>query len=68
MYVFSRTIGLITICSQILTDVKVPFPFYTKEKGFHTLKSPIFRLFPVSCSLIHLVNICYIIVDDSQSL
>ena len=46
---FYRTVGLIILCSQVLCDVKVPFPFYTKEKGFHARKSPIFRLFPVSC-------------------
>ncbi|CAB3983632.1 solute carrier family 23 member 2-like isoform X1 [Paramuricea clavata] len=55
------TIGLIIICSQMLTDVKVPFPFYTKEKGFHTLKSPVFRLFPVIIAIVTTWIFCVIL-------
>ena len=40
---------LIALFSQYLTDVKVPFPGYSKERGgFHVGHYPFFRLFPVS--------------------
>ncbi|XP_028392387.1 solute carrier family 23 member 1-like [Dendronephthya gigantea] len=55
------TIGLIIICSQILTDVQVPFPFYTMEKGFHVKRSPIFRLFPVIIAIVTTWIFCAIL-------
>ena len=44
-----RTIVLIALFSQYLTDVKVPFPGYSKERGgCYVGHYPLFRLFPVS--------------------
>lgn len=44
-----RTIALIALFSQYLTNVKIPVPAYSKERGgLHFGRFPLFRLFPVS--------------------
>lgn len=43
-----RTIILLTLFSQFLTDVKCLVPTYSKTKGFSMVKFNVFQLFPVS--------------------
>ena len=40
---------LVTLFSQYLTNVKIPIPGYSKERGgFYVGRFPLFKLFPVS--------------------
>ena len=40
---------LVTLFSQYLTNVKIPVPGYSKERGgFYVGRFPLFKLFPVS--------------------
>jgi len=43
-----RTIILLTLFSQFLTNVRCPVPNYSKTKGLSTVKFNVFQLFPVS--------------------
>ena len=46
---YFRTIVLIALFSQYLSNVKIPFPGYSKNKGgCYVGRYPFFRLFPVS--------------------
>ena len=46
---FFRTIALIALFSQYLSNVKIPVPGYSKERRACYLGHyPLFRLFPVS--------------------
>ena len=45
--VAALTIIILVICSQLLVDVKVPLPAYSKSKGLHKIRVAIFSLFPV---------------------
>ena len=48
-FLFFRTIVLIALFSQYLTNVKVPVPGYSKDRGgFYVGRYPLFSLFPVS--------------------
>ena len=48
---------MITICSQFLCNIKVPFPVYSRSGGFSTSRLPVFRLFPVSAIFIIIIII-----------
>ena len=48
LFIFFRTIVVITIFSQYLKQVKVPLPTYSRQRGMHVIRFPLFRLFPVS--------------------
>lgn len=43
-----RTIILLTLFSQFLTDVKCPVPTYSKTRGFSIVMFNVFQLFPVN--------------------
>jgi len=43
-----RTIILLTLFSQFLTNVKFPVPTYNKTNGFSIIMFNVFQLFPVS--------------------
>lgn len=43
---FSTTF-LLTLFSQVMVDVKFPFPVYRKNEGFQILTFELFKLFPV---------------------
>ena len=46
--IYFRTIVLVTVFSQYLKNIEIPFPGYSREKGMHITRFPLFRLFPVS--------------------
>ena len=48
LFISFRTIVVITIFSQYLKHVKVPLPAYSRQRGMHVIRFPLFRLFPVS--------------------
>ena len=49
VFLFFRTIVLIALFSQYLTNVKIPVPGYNKDRGgFYVGRYPLFSLFPVS--------------------
>ena len=49
VFLFFRTIVLIALFSQYLTNVKIPVPGYSKDRGgFYVDRYPLFSLFPVS--------------------
>ena len=49
VFLFFRTIVLIALFSQYLTNVKIPVPGYSKDRGgFYFGRYPLFSLFPVS--------------------
>ena len=49
VFLFFRTIVLIALFSQYLTNVKIPVPGYSKDRGgFYVGRYPLFSLFPVS--------------------
>ena len=49
VFLFFRTIVLIALFSQYLTNVKIPVPGYSKDRGgFYVGGYPLFSLFPVS--------------------
>lgn len=49
VFLFFRTIVLIALFSQYLTNVKIPVPGYSKDRGgFYAGRYPLFSLFPVS--------------------
>ena len=39
---------LVAVFSQYLKNIEIPFPGYSREKGMHITRFPLFRLFPVS--------------------
>lgn len=48
-FVYFRTIVLIALFSQYLSNIKIPLPGYSKNKGgCYVGRYPFFRLFPVS--------------------
>ena len=53
-FIYSRTISLITVFSQYLKNVKIPFPGYSRDKGMYMARLALFRMFPVSCNIIYL--------------
>ncbi|EDO49567.1 predicted protein, partial [Nematostella vectensis] len=55
------TVSLITIFSQVLTNIKVPIPAYSREKGYYTAHYPVFRLFPIILAIFVSWVICAII-------
>ena len=48
LFISFRTMVVITIFSQYLKKVKVPLPAYSRQRGMHVIRFPLFRLFPVS--------------------
>ena len=49
VFLFFRTIVLIALFSQYLTNVKIPVPGYSNDRGgFYVGRYPLFSLFPVS--------------------
>ena len=49
LFVYFRTMVLIALFSQYLSEVKIPVPGYKKERGgLYVGRFPLFRLFPVS--------------------
>ena len=48
IFISFRTIVLVTVFSQYLKNIEIPFPGYSREKGMHITRFPLFRLFPVS--------------------
>ncbi|KAJ7381270.1 hypothetical protein OS493_001388 [Desmophyllum pertusum] len=57
----AMTIVLITIFSQYLKNVKLPFPGYSKERGMHMTRFPLFRLFPILLGIVFSWIICAIV-------
>ncbi|EDO49566.1 predicted protein, partial [Nematostella vectensis] len=55
------TVALITIFSQVLTNIKVPIPAYSREKGYYNAHCPVFRLFPIILAILVSWVICAII-------
>ena len=65
LYVYFRTIVLISLFSQYLTKIKIPVPAYSKERGrVYVGRFPLFRLFPVStcieCSVCNLIGLYFV--------
>ncbi|XP_001641628.2 solute carrier family 23 member 1 [Nematostella vectensis] len=55
------TVALITIFSQILTNIKVPLLGYRFKKGFFVVHCPIFKLFPIILAIFVSWVICAIV-------
>ncbi|XP_048585368.1 solute carrier family 23 member 1-like [Nematostella vectensis] len=55
------TVALITIFSQMLTNIEVPLPGYRFKKGFFVAHSPVFRLFPIILAIFVSWMICAIV-------
>ena len=46
---YFRAIALVALFSQYISNIEIPVPGYSKERGgCHVSRYPLFRLFPVS--------------------
>lgn len=50
VFVFYRTIGLLTLFSQYLRKITIPFPYFSCRKGFVRAPLRVFALFSVKNS------------------
>lgn len=57
----AMTIVVITIFSQYMKNVKIPFPAYSKEKGMHVTRFPLFRMFPILLGILFSWIVCVIV-------
>lgn len=55
------TISLITVFSQYLKNVKIPFPGYSRDKGMYMARFALFRMFPILLGIILSWIICAIV-------
>lgn len=55
------TIALITVFSQYLKNVKIPFPGYSRDKGMYMARLALFRMFPILLGIILSWIICAIV-------
>ncbi|CAK8682679.1 unnamed protein product [Clavelina lepadiformis] len=46
------TAFVVVLCSQYLKNIYIPFPIYSKSRKCHTVRVPIFKMFPVLFALI----------------
>lgn len=60
----SLTIGMIMICSLILPEVQVPFPVYSKARGFSIRRLRFFKLFPVIIAIVISWLFCLILTES----
>ncbi|XP_031563064.1 solute carrier family 23 member 2-like [Actinia tenebrosa] len=67
------TIAFITLFSQFLSNVRMPFPAWKKSKGFYFARYPCFKLFPIIIAISLSWAVCGIITaaggfpDDPKS-
>ncbi|XP_020615395.1 solute carrier family 23 member 2-like isoform X2 [Orbicella faveolata] len=54
----AMTMVVITIFSQYLKQVKVPLPAYSRQRGMHLTRFPLFRLFPILLGVVFAWIIC----------
>lgn len=55
------TTAMLTLFSQILVNVNVPYVLYRKGHGLQVAWSPVFRLFPVLLTILIMWGICLIL-------
>lgn len=48
----ATTIVLVAVFSQYLKNIEIPFPGYSREKGMHITRFPLFRLFPILLGIV----------------
>ena len=48
IHFYFRTIALLVIFSQYLSKFDVPLPAFSRDRGCHVIRYPLFRSFPVS--------------------
>jgi len=59
------TSAMLTLFSQIVANVDVPFPIWRKGHGFSVKKFQIFKLFPVLLTIIIMWSLCGILTETN---
>ncbi|XP_047661656.1 solute carrier family 23 member 1 isoform X2 [Tachysurus fulvidraco] len=54
-------IFFIVLFAQYLRNWAAPFPFYSKQKGCHTFRFQIFKMFPIIMAIMLVWLVCYIL-------
>lgn len=54
-------IFFIVLFAQYLRNWAAPFPFYSKQKGCHTFRFQIFKMFPIIMAIMLVWFVCYIL-------
>ncbi|MCI4386493.1 hypothetical protein PGIGA_G00063030 [Pangasianodon gigas] len=54
-------IFFIVLFAQYLRNWPVPFPFYSRQKGCHTSRFQIFKMFPIIMAIMLVWLVCYIL-------
>ncbi|TSL04340.1 Solute carrier family 23 member 1 [Bagarius yarrelli] len=54
-------IFFIVLFAQYLRNWAAPFPFYSREKGCHTFRFQIFKMFPIIMAVMLVWLVCYIL-------
>ncbi|KAK3524425.1 hypothetical protein QTP70_027968 [Hemibagrus guttatus] len=54
-------IFIIVLFAQYLRNWAAPFPFYSRQKGCHTFRFQIFKMFPIIMAIMLVWFVCYIL-------
>ncbi|XP_071100850.1 solute carrier family 23 member 1-like [Haliotis cracherodii] len=55
------TVGLVFLFALYMRNIRVPFPAYTRDKGCHMTRYPIFKLLPVFLAVVIAWSFCAIL-------